>query len=133
MVLLKAFFVWLGIIVAESLQGMMRTLLVAPLIGEFTARQAAVATGSLLVLLITWLAFPAMNLRNAAQALRVGLFWVVLTILFELGIGRLGGATWQRLLEDYDLRHGGLLPLGLIVMLLAPSIVMTLRGQKPSS
>jgi hypothetical protein len=130
--LFRAFFGWLGIIVAESLHGLLRNLVVAPAIGDFAARQVAVVTGSLLVLLIAWLTVPSIDPRDRKEALAVGLFWVALTVTFDLALGRLAGASWQRLLEEYDLPHGGLLPIGLAVMLLTPWVVLNLQRRLKS-
>ena len=41
----KATLVWLLIIVVESVHGVLRNLFVAPVIGEFEARQAGVFIG----------------------------------------------------------------------------------------
>ena len=49
MFLLRAFAVWLVLMAAESVYGTLRTLLLAPRIGDFPARQASVITGSLLI------------------------------------------------------------------------------------
>src|SRR5439155_22201685 len=44
------------------------------------------------------------------QLLGVGLLWVVLTVSFEVGLGRLVlGLPWDRITEDYDLTRGGFL------------------------
>ena len=127
MLIVRALFVWLGIIAMESLQGILRMTLVEPVVGAVPARQAAVVTGSLLVLLIAWITAPALGLRNSKQAFAVGGLWVALTSGFDLALGRAMGLTWQRLWSDYDLANGGLLPLGLVAMLLAPWIAMRLR------
>ena len=54
--------------------------------------------------------------------------WVLLTIGFELLLGWVLGLGWARILEDYDLPHGGLMPLGLLFMLCAPWLAMPRRG-----
>lgn len=125
---LRAAAVWLLLMAAEVVQGIVRTLWVAPHVGDFRARQLAVLSGSALVLLIAtatarWLAAD----RPATQA-AIGLSWVGLTLLFELGIGRfVAGYSWARLAEDYDVANGGLLPFGLAVMAAAPWIGARLR------
>ena len=53
--------------------------------------------------------------------LLVGAAWVLLTISFEIVLGRmLMGLSWARIWSDYDVTRGGLMPLGLLVMLAAP-------------
>jgi hypothetical protein len=46
MYLLKAFAVWLLIVVGESVNGTLRMLLLAPRVGDFRARQFGVFTGA---------------------------------------------------------------------------------------
>jgi hypothetical protein len=57
----------------------------------------------------------------------VGIMWFLLTLTFEIVFGRLVmHASWQRLGSDYDLVHGGLLPLGLLLLAAAPLITAKL-------
>ena len=59
----------------------------------------------------------------------VGLLWLVLAVAFEFGVGHfVFGRSWERLGEDYDLRHGGMLPFGLVVLVLSPWIVAKMRN-----
>ena len=48
----KGLVVWVCIIFVEVLHGIARTLILAPVIGDFRARQVAVFTGSFLVVLV---------------------------------------------------------------------------------
>ena len=50
----RAFAIWLLLITAEVVHGIVRTLVLTPAVGDFRARQIGVFTGSLLILLITW-------------------------------------------------------------------------------
>jgi hypothetical protein len=125
----RALAVWLLIIGAEFIQGILRGLLLLPLVGDFQARQISVFTGSILILGISWLLIRWIEVESLGALLATGLLWLVLTVLFELALGRLVmQVTWERLLSDYDIRHGGLLPFGLIIMTLSPLIAARLRG-----
>lgn len=126
--LLRALAVWLLIILAESVQGGLRRLLSSPDV-EFAVRQASVVTGALVIFVITWFTLRWMRIRTAAGALAVGAAWVALTIAFELALGRALGLPWRRILEDYDLLHGGLMPLGLAIMGLTPWAVRQLQAR----
>ncbi len=127
----RAFAVWLVIIAAETLHGIARTLWLAPIVGDFRARQIAVFSGSAIILAVTavfvrWLGPPT---RRAALA--IGGLWLALTLAFEIGLGRATGASWNRITEDYDPRGGGLLAIGMLVLVLAPLIAARLRGVLP--
>jgi hypothetical protein len=120
---------------AEVVHGVLRTLLLAPLVGDLPARQIGVFIGSLLVLGITSLLVGWIRAGTAPRLLVDGLRWVVLTLLFEFALGRLVlDLSWDRLAEDYNLSRGGLMPLGLTVVALAPLLMARVRyrGVAPS-
>jgi hypothetical protein len=127
--LIRALLVWLLIMATESVQGGLRRLLTDPDV-EFAIRQASVVTGALVIFAITWVTLPWMRIRTTAGALGVGLLWVALTLAFEVGIGLATALAWERVLSDYDLLHGGLMPLGLLVMALTPWMVRRLQTRR---
>lgn len=128
---LRALTVWLVIIAVESVHGTLRQLLLAPVLGDFRARQVSVLTGSLLIFLVAWLFVRWLGATSRRMLLGIGFFWVVLTVAFELALGRLLGFEWSRLLEDYDLPNGGLMGLGLVAMFLTPLLAARLRKVIP--
>lgn len=131
MFLLRVLAVWLVIICAETIHGILRTLFLAPLIGDFRARQVGVFTGSLIILFVTCLFIRWLRAVTLASLIATGFIWVALTLLFEVGLGRFAfGLSWDRLASDYDIRRGGFLIFGLIFILFAPLIAAKLRRIK---
>jgi hypothetical protein len=66
---------------------------------------------------------------RVAEPLGVGTVWLLLTLMFEIAFGRdVMHASWQRIGSDYDLRHGGLLPIGLLLLATAPLITAKFRN-----
>ncbi|NBB81412.1 MAG: hypothetical protein GVY36_18560 [Verrucomicrobia bacterium] len=121
--LIRAGSIWLLIIVAEIIHGVARVRLLEPRIGDRRARQVAVFSGSIIVLVIAAITTPWLNPASEVAAFVVGMGWVVATVAFELLLGRyVIGMSWPRLLADFNLARGGLMPIGLLVMLLAPWI-----------
>ena len=121
MFLLRAFAVWLLIIGVETVHGILRTLLLVPLMGDFPARQVAVFTGSLLIFGVAYLFIRWIKAGTTLRLVAVGLMWVVLTVLFEIGLGRLVlDLPWERLTEDYDITRGGFLGIGLLFLAATP-------------
>jgi len=132
-ILFRAVAVWLLIIAAETVHGILRTLLLVPLVGDVPARQIGVPIGSILILAIALLFVRWIGARTTLQLLGIGLLWVVLTILFEIGLGRLVlGLPWDRIVEDYDIARGGFLGFGLLFMSASPLLAARLRGTPPS-
>jgi hypothetical protein len=127
MVFLKGILVWLGLMVAETIHGATRTLWLTPYMGDLPSRQVSFFTGMILILAIATLLIRWLHASNA-QLLRIGILWAVLTLAFEIGLGRLVlGYSWERILEDYNLFRGGLMSLGLVFLVFSPLIANRLR------
>lgn len=118
---------WLLIIAAESVNGILRELFLAPVMGDLPARQLGVLTGSVLIFLLALATIRWIGASRPGEQLQAGLAWVVMTVCFEMGLGLALGYSAQRLLSDYDLSRGGFLGVGLLFMLLAPALAARLR------
>ena len=128
--LLRSFLVWLVIIAAETVHGILRGLLLVPLVGDLPARQIGVFVGSLLILTVAYLFIQWIATRTKRQLLGVGLLWVVLTVMFEIGLGRfVMGLPLERITEDYNPALGGFLGFGLLFMAVSPLLAARLRGK----
>ena len=123
----KAIAVWILIVIAESIHGTIRQLFIAPMIGDMLSRQVGVFVGSVIILLISWLSARWLGAKTLKNQLQVGALWVVLIVVFEVGLGTAFGYTRERILSDYNLAQGGLMGLGLLFMLLAPALGAKLR------
>ena len=95
---MRAALVWMLFMLAETGSGMVREVFIAPVLGALRARQ-----------------------------LTVGAFWVILTLAFEFALGRATGASWSRILSDYNPTHGGFMLLGLAFMFITPWLTRKLR------
>lgn len=123
----RALYAWLVIMAAETVHGVLRQLLLVPLIGDLPARQIGVGIGSLIVLGVALAFTRRIGARSLREQLGVGLLWAVSTVAFEYALGTLLGLSRERMLEDYDVAAGGLLGLGLLVMLISPVVAARLR------
>jgi hypothetical protein len=124
---LRAALVWMLIMLAETGHGVIREVFISPVIGAMRARQLGVLIGCILIFVIAWLTARWMNARTRREQLTVGAFWVGLTLIFEVVLGRATGASWSRILSDYNLLHGGLLLLGLAFMFVTPMLTRRSR------
>jgi hypothetical protein len=111
------------IMLAETAHGAIRELFIAPVIGGLRARQLGVFVGSGLIFIIAWFMARWLNARTRREQLLVGAFWVALTLVFEFALGRAMGASWPRILADYNPLQGGLMLLGLAFMFCTPMLV----------
>ena len=124
--LLRVIAVWLLIMALESAQGALRRLMAGD-DPPVWLHQLGVVIGVLLIIAVTWTCLDWIRVRTPAAALAVGTIWVTLTLVFELGLGRILGREWTGILADYDLSRGGLMALGLLAMALTPWAVLRLR------
>ena len=150
--LARAVLVWLGMMATETVLGVLRGVVLVPLLeralepvagsasgADVLARRLGFGVGLVCIVLWAWFTHGWMTAgrrRSGAALVGVGVLWAGLTFGFEVGIGRLmvgdaGGswpAVWQRLAEDYDLTRGGLMGIGLAAMALAPVMIGRWRG-----
>ena len=128
---LRSLTIWLVLIVAEILHGILRTILLVPLVGEFRSNQIGVFTGSAIILVIAYFTIQWIGAKRTLELLTVGFTWLLLTVAFEVLFGRfVMGLSWERLGADYNLLNGGLMPLGLLVLFLSPMIAAKLRAKR---
>jgi hypothetical protein len=100
-----------------------------PHVGPSRSNQIGVGTGSLIILAIALAFVRWLGASRSSQLLGIGVMWGVLTLAFEILFGRfVVGASWERLLSDYNVLQGGLMPLGMIVLVLSPWIAGKVRG-----
>lgn len=128
--LLRALFVCVLIAVAETIHGILRVRLLNRRVGDHRARQISVGTASLIILAIAWLTVPWIAPGSRGDALAVGGLWVAVMLAFEVSLGRfVFHASWDRIFSDFDLRRGGLLGFGMLVLFFAPLLTARWHGQ----
>lgn len=129
MIILKGIIVWLVFIVAESLNGTVRILWLVPSLGDILAHQISLITGSILVLTIATLFIRWLQVSRISQLLGIGVLWLLLTVVFEIALGRFILAySWEQIAADYNLFQGGLMPIDLVFLTLSPLIAGKIRG-----
>lgn len=120
--------VWVIILLAEVAHGAARGALLEPYLGDFRARQIAVLTGSVMIIAIAAVFARWIGARSVSQLLGVGFMWLMLMLSFEIGFGRfVMDYSWERIGSDYNLLQGGLLPIGMVMLLVAPLIAAKVR------
>jgi hypothetical protein len=125
----RALGLWVVLMLVETLQGLWRVKVLAIWIGEAAAREVSIFTGSLVILLITFACIGWISARSA-RTLLLGLTWVALTVVYEFVLGRfVFHQTWSDIASDFDLLHGRLLPIGLLILLFSPLLAAWLRGR----
>lgn len=129
---LRALAVWCLLMSAETVHGILRGLVLVPRIGDLPSRHVGTVVGSVLIFAIACLTIRWIGAASTPQLLRIGALWVLLTLAFEIGLGRLLGISWQRIASDYRIDQGGWMPFGMLVVLASPWLAHRLRFRVPS-
>lgn len=135
-VVTRTLLVWLGIMSAETVNGICRELFLTPRLGDVTARRVSFGIALALILLIAVFTAPYFAELSNFVRIMVGVSWAALTFIFEaVFLAYLTGVSFDRVLSDYDPRLGGLMGFGLLYLALAPTfgnvISSLFRRQKP--
>jgi len=126
----RALLIWVVLMLVESLHGILRQLVLAPMIGDGSARRVGVLSGLVLIFLTTLLSIRWIGAKRTRDLLLVGVLWAALTMTFEIALGRLVlGYEWERVTSDYDLSKGGFMALGLLCMIFVPLAAAAVRDR----
>lgn len=124
----KPFAAWLLILVLAVLNGGLRESVLVPALGLPAAYVLSGILLSACVLMVAIALAGWMKLGGARHSLAVGLLWLLLTVAFEFGFGRLvQDRSWSQMLDAYTFRDGNIWPLVLLVTFLAPLVAAVVR------
>lgn len=131
--LLRATLVWFLTAVMAIGNGLFRNEVLMPLLGQELALPASGITLAIIVLFVTYLAYPFLKADTAVARWLVGLQWVTMTLLFEFLFGHyVVGKSWAVLMRTFNILEGDLFLLVLLVTLTAPNLVMRYREKRLS-
>ena len=100
-IFLYAFGVWIIFGILAIINGIIRNRFYAPVIGEYSAHVISTIIAVCFVVVGTYLFLRFIGIEYSnIELLLIGLFWLILTVLFEFGFGHyVVGNSWERLLE----------------------------------
>lgn len=119
---------WLGMMALAVLNGLARDRMYGPRVGELAGHQFS--TAILLILFGAYIyalerVWPLYS-RNIAWL--IGVAWLIMTLVFEVALGRfVARAPWRKILADYNLLAGRLWILVPVWILCGPYVVFRLR------
>ncbi|WP_275097081.1 hypothetical protein [Sedimenticola hydrogenitrophicus] len=127
-ILFRAALVWLIIAILAIANGALRDLVLTPLIGPAWALPLSGVSLSFIILLVTNLTLRFLGANSTTTRWLIGVQWVVMTLVFEFGLGHyFTEKSWEELLRSFNVLTGDLLLLVLFVSLIAPSLVARIR------
>jgi hypothetical protein len=104
--MLKYFLCWLPMLLLAVINGAARDLWYRKYAGVLAGHQISTITLFILFGFYTWLVMDKFPPVSEMQAIYIGFFWLVLTLIFEFGFGLIRGNSWAKLLEDYNILKG---------------------------
>ena len=126
---IKAFAVWLGILVLAIANGTLREVVLIPALGKPTGLILSGVLLSGLILTVAYFAIPWFGRAPVASYAAIGFGWLCLTLAFEFTFGHLiQGKPWPQLLEAYTFKDGNIWSVVLLTTALAPYLAARIRG-----
>ena len=125
--ILKSISIWLLIIPFAILNGVLRESVLNRLLGQSIALPVSGILLSLFILLISYFLIPKLKATNSRTYCNIGLIWVVLTLIFEFGMGLSMGESFSKMLSAYNPFSGNLWLLVLMVTGVSLWLVMKIR------
>ena len=123
MLFVKAFGVWLILLIAAFINGAIREILIVPRVGEQVGHIIGVVVFSGAIFGITYVFVKASGQLWSSTLFLIGFFWLVLSLLFEFGFFRyVMHEPWEKLFADYNIFKGRLLIIVWLTTLLSPLI-----------
>jgi hypothetical protein len=105
----RYFLAWLPMFLIAVANGALREAWLVPRLGEHAARQ--VSTLILIALFAVYVGYVLRRwpIASSAQAIAVGVLWLVLTLAFEFALGGfVSGLSLEEIIEEYNLASGRL-------------------------
>lgn len=117
---------WVAIAICAVLNGILREAILIPHLGEHWARPLSAAILLVVVYLLAWALLRWRGPMPLGTAWTIGSIWLVLTVAFEIVLGRLQGLTGREILATYNPFAPTLWDVVLLGTLIAPPVMSRL-------
>jgi len=108
--------------------GGFREVILIRKIGEKKAHILSTVILAASIAFVTWLTLPWIGPKTSQEAWELGALWLGLTLIFEFLAGHyLFHRSWAELLTEYNVFHGRIWIIVLLVTFLAPILVFPIR------
>ena len=118
---------WLPMILIAFANAALRQGVLIRFFDAHRAHQWSTITLMIFSFLYTLAIFHRLEITAVGKAWLTGVVWVILTLLFEFGLGLLMGKSLNELTEQYHIERGHLWILFLAWLLLLPWLVYTIK------
>ncbi|MFT4018349.1 MAG: hypothetical protein QM668_15395 [Agriterribacter sp.] len=102
----RYFLCWFPMLILAIINGSARDLWYKKYVGEIRAHQISTFSLVLLFGIYIWIVMKKIPVESEMNAILLGLFWLILTLVFEFGFGLMRGSTMSQLLGEYNIMKG---------------------------
>ena len=128
-ILLRATGIWLLIVVAAIVNGVLREKLIAAIVGIEMAIPISGIILSAIIMLFSLILVSLIGPRGAKTYLFIGLYWVFLTLSFEFLFGHyVVGKSWAEIMQVFNIQKGDFFIVVLFVTAFSPWLSALIRG-----
>ena len=121
--------IWILFVVVAKLNAVIREQILTPMIGQGLALPFSGVLLSILIFLITLGVVPFLNIYYSLGFWRVGIVWVLLTLIFEFVLGHcIIGNSWDSVLAIFNITEGNFFILVLLITAFSPYIAAKIRA-----
>ncbi|NET40193.1 MAG: hypothetical protein F6K19_51045 [Cyanothece sp. SIO1E1] len=100
---------WLPMVPIAIGNALLRKKLYGPGISSVRAHQISTLSLIVFITVYVWLIFLVWPLESSGQAWLFGVWWMMLTVVFEFAFGRfVVGYSWSKLFSEYNLLAGNI-------------------------
>jgi len=125
-ILLKSMPIWLLMLPLAILNGGFRDYVTTPLIGDFARPLSGIILCLLIFAVSLWLV-PRVGRGKCGTYIKMGVIWLILTVLFEFGMGFAIGETYYEMLRAYDITSGNLWLIVVIFIGITPYLIAKIK------
>jgi hypothetical protein len=119
---------WFPMVAIAIANGVVREAWYGKYLSELAAHQISTLIAVILFGVYIWFILRIWGPASAAEAIRIGLLWLAMTVPLEFLFGHyVAEHSWERLLHDYNLLAGRVWLLVLVWVTVAPYLFFRIR------
>lgn len=127
---LKTSVIWFIIAILAVVNGMFRESILVSNLGPANAMIVSGMLLCIIVFIVTYISFPLFAAKNTLTYLLIGLYWVIMTLVFEFLFSYyVLRKSWLTILHVFDITKGDLFSIVLIVSLISPVLVAKMKSR----
>ena len=123
----KSILIWASIIPLAILNGGLREKVLINWLGESCAEPVSGIILCLLIFIVSLVFIPRIEKGEPKTYLKMGILWIVLTIIFETIFGLAIGKSFSELLKAYDITTGNLWLIVVVFMGVVPCLIAKIK------